>query len=159
MSSQAQVARLILLADSQHPPAKINDELVAVIATVCVIAVVLIVNWTVGWREARIRKRIEAVESLEARFAKCKSRAEAMLKFAKVEERDFTPFESQEFDRLMDQYDKLQSDLDEARRNAPHQMAPTAGSPVPHRTSEIEGLLYLQLLTMLSPSRDRHNRR
>jgi len=159
LTLQTPAERLILLADSEQPQAISHDELVAVITIGFCIAIVLLVNWIFGWREARVRKRLEAVELLETRFANCKSQAEAMLARAQTEERDFTPFESREFDRLMDQYDQLQSELDEVNRNAPHQIAPIAGSSVSQRTSEVEGLLYLQLLTMLSPSRDRHNRR
>lgn len=151
----------ILIADASAAGTISNNETVIIVLAMSAVAIGVTLCLIRQYRRAVLENRVRAVRELEEQYRECKSRAESILARAKSEGRDFSPFESREFGRLMDEFDELQTELKQARRRAP---APEVHRQSPQRQSNpnsaVEGLLFLQLLTMLSPcDRDRHNRR
>ena len=153
--------QLILIAEAATAGKMATDELLVVVLASSAVACGVLSCLIRQYRRAVLENRVQAVQELEERYRDCKTRAESILARAKSEGRDFSSFESREFARLMDEYDELQTELKQAKTQVP---APRAHQELPQRqarpSSAVEGLLFLQLLTMLSPwDRDQHNRR
>ena len=153
--------QLILIAEAATARKAAPDELIVVVLAAAALAAGVLSCLIRQYRRTVLENRVQAVRELEERYRDCKSRAESVLARAKSEGRDFNAFESREFTRLMDEYDEVQTELKQARMRVP---APETHQELPQLqarpTSAVEGLLFLQLLTMLGPwDRDQHSRR